>query len=321
MQRFVLLEKVTRRAPLGLRFLDLTREVPVTDGLVVTAWQLGTSSPQYTALRSPLSGIYGFSSLPGLKNYEVGERPASYWCPPSSPPGSPPLEPTPQELTSLNSLQALLSSNENTARGNFAVYVSDQMERFLPQLLLMCLPKEYLVEVPLFSSPARPAPVGYGAVRGEVVVQGTLLSPPPPPPPPPPQPASWALVTVSPDDGVTTYVAVADARGMFTLYIPYASALPPLQGSPPHGSGTIDQLTWQLTIQVFYQRSTQVFIAGIDPPDTLSILEQERANVYDQDNVPGSSLLRSISFGGDVVVATSGHSQLLVDPALSPIPP
>jgi hypothetical protein len=319
MQRFVLLEKVTRRAPLGLRFLDLTREVSVTDGLVVTAWQLGTSAPQYIALRSPLSGIYGFSSLPGLKNYEVGERPASDWCPPSSPPGPPPLEPTPQELTSLNSLQALLSSNENTTRGNFAVYVSDQMERFLPQLLLMCLPKEYLVEVPLFSSPARLAPVGYGAVRGEVVVQETLLSPPSPPLPP--QPAGWALVTVSPDDGVTTYVAVADARGMFTLYLPYASALPPLQGSPPRGSGTIDQLTWRLTIRVFCQPSTLVFLAGIPVADTLSILDQAQATVYDQDNAPGPILYRSISFGRDVVVATGGHSQLLVDPAPPPSPP
>jgi hypothetical protein len=222
-------------------------------------------------------------------------------------------------LTSLNSLQALLSSDENAVRGNFSVYVSDQMERFLPQLLLMCLPKEYLVEVPLFSSPARPAPVGYGAVRGEVVVQGTLLSPPSPPPPP--QPAGWALVTVSPDDGVTTYVAVADARGMFTLYLPYASALPPLQGSPPRGSGTIDQLTWRLTIQVFYQPSTLVFLASIPVPDTLSILDQAQATVYDQDNAPGSVLYRSISFGGDVVVATGGHSQLLVDPAPPPSPP
>jgi hypothetical protein len=311
MQRFVLLEKVTRRAPLGLRFLDLAREVSVTDGLVVTAWQTGTNNPKYIAMRSPLSGIYGFRSLPGLRQFEVAERPASDWCGPSSPPASPPALPTPEELTNLNTLQALLSSEENTAKSNFVIYVNDQMERFLPQLLLMCLPKEELIEVPLFSSPARPALVGFGAVRGEVAEQGTQ----------PPRPASWALVTVSPDDGVTTYVAVADARGMFTLYTPYASALPPLQGSPPHGSGTIDQLSWQLTIQVFYQPSTQVFIAGIDPPDTLSILEQGRANVYDQSNTPGSSLLRSISFGGDVVVATSGHSQLLVDPALSPSPP
>lgn len=311
MQHFVLLEKITRRAPLGLRFLDLAREVPVTDGLVVTAWPTGARDLQQEAMRSPLSGVYGFRSLPGLRAFEVGERPASAWCGSSSPPAGSPPEPTVEELTNLNTLQALLSNEENVTKSNYIVSVRDQMERFLPQILLICLPKEQLLEVPLFSSPARPALAGFGAVRGEVAERGKE----------PRKPASWALVTVSPDNNVTRYVAVADARGMFTLYIPYASALPPLQGSPPHGNSKIDQLTWQLSIQVLYQPSRQAFVAGLNPPDTLSILEQERANVYDQDGAAGPGLFRPISFGKDVVVTTTGYSQLLVDPAPMPSPP
>lgn len=309
MQRFVLLEKRTRRAPLGLRFLDLSRAIAVTDGLTVTAWHTGTSGPQQMAIRSPLTGIYGFRSLPGLRAFEMAERPASDWC--GSPPALSPPELLPQQLTDLNTLEGLLSSEENGATANYIIYVEDQMERFLPQVLSMCLPKEQLVEVPLFSAPARQPIVGFGVVRGELVERGTV----------PAKPASWAMVTISPDDNVTTYVAVADARGMFTTFLPHASVLPPLQGSPPQGSGTINQISWQLTIQVFYQPSQQAFVPGIVPPDTLSILEQERANVYDQDGIRASSLVRALSLGDDVVVATNGYSQLLVDPAPQQSPP
>jgi hypothetical protein len=299
-QRFFKLETVIRRAPLGMRFLDLVRGVSVTDGLVVSAWRIGTSGPRQIAFTSPLSGVYGFRTLPGFRPFEVGERPASDWC--ASPPDV--GEPTADELTSLDTLQGLLRAEESPPTGaNFIVYVEDRQGRFLPQVMLMCLPKERLVEVPLFSSPARLAPAGLGVVRGELAIQGSQ----------PLKPASWALVAASLDSH--TYVGVADARGMFILFVPYASALPPLEGSPPHGSGNIDQLTWPLTISVFYQPSRQQFVPDLDPPDILSILEQGRATVYDRVGVAGPNLVRSIRFGADLVVATVGQSQLFVDPA------
>ena len=300
MQRFFKLETVIRRAPLGMRFLDLVRGVSVTDGLVVSAWRIGTSGPRQIAFTSPLSGVYGFRTLPGFRLFEVGERPASDWC--ASPPDV--GEPTADELTSLDTLQGLLRAEESPPAGaNFIVYVEDGQGRFLPQLMQMCLPKERLVEVPLFSSPARLAPAGLGVVHGELTIRGSQ----------PLKSASWALVAVSLDSH--TYVGVADARGMFILFVPYASALPPLEGSPPHGSGNIDQLAWPLTISVFYQPSSQQFVPDLEPPDTLSILEQRRATVYDGVGVPGSNLVRSIRFGADLVVATVGQSQLLVDAA------
>lgn len=302
MQRFFQLETVTRRAPLGLRFLDLTRGVSVTDGLVVTAWATGTTEPKLIALRSPLSGVYGFRTLPGLRRFEVVERPASDWC--GSPPEASPPEPIAEELTDLDILRGMyLATEESPPRANFIVFVEDRMERFLPQALILCLPKERLIEVPLFSSPARLAPAGLGVVRGEVIRQQDA------------QPAAWALVTASPDNGVTDYVAITDARGMFTIFVPYASPLPSLQGSPPHGSGTIDQLTWPLTIRVFYQPSKQHFVPNLAPPDMLSILQQAGAEIYDQLGAHSSRLIRPLRFGIDVVVTTVYQSQLLVDPA------
>jgi hypothetical protein len=83
MQRFLQLETVIRRAPLGMRFVDIIRDVTVSDSLLVQAWQYGTTGLKQIALTSPVSGVYGFRSLPGLARYEVGERPASDWCGPS----------------------------------------------------------------------------------------------------------------------------------------------------------------------------------------------------------------------------------------------
>jgi hypothetical protein len=277
------LETIVRRAPLGLRFLDLARGVPVTDGVEVRAWPVAGTGPGHQAIRSPLSGIYGFRSLPGFRLFETGERPASDWCDPagSSPPGD--TEP------------------------NFVVAVEDRQQRFLPQALRLCLPRERLMEVPLFSAPARAPLPGLAVIRGELWNRVQA------------RPAGWAMVTASTDDAAT-YVGLADARGIFTLFVPYASALPPLQGSPPHGSGDVDQLTWPLVIQVFYQPAQQQPVPGLGWPETRSILEQDRAEVYDTPISHGPAITRSLRFGQDLVISTQGldpphQSRLLVDPA------
>lgn len=301
MQRFFQLEKIIRRAPLGMRFLDLVRGVGVNDGLVVTAWRLGTSGPKQVAFSSPMSGVYGFRALPGFHAFEVGERPASDWC--GAPDASPP-ELVLEELIDGNVPEGVLSAGENGTQANFVIAMEDRMGRFLPEVLLMCLPKEQLVEVPLFSSPARVAPAGLGVVRGQlathqdVVVKGA---------------ASWARIQAILDGHI--FDAVADARGMFSVFVPYARALPPLEGTPPHGRERIDQLTWPITFQVFYQPSAQRFVAGLEPPTMGSILEQGGASVYARVGMPLAELTSVIRFGEDLVVSTEGQSELFVDPA------
>jgi len=167
--------------------------------------------------------------------------------------------------------------------------------------MLMCLPKDRLVEVPLFSAPARAVPAGLAAVRGEVWNRAAD------------RPASWAVVTASPDG--TTYVGMADARGMFTLVIPYAGALPPLVGSPPSGAVEIGELSWPLTVQVNYQPSVQRRVEDAEPPDVRSVLEQAPAEVYDTLALSGPSLTRELRFGQDLVIATQLESRLLIDAA------
>lgn len=280
-----------------MRFLDLARGLPVTDRLIVTTWAAGAREPKFTATRSPLSGVYGFRSLPGLRPFEQNEQPALDWC--SSPPNG--ISISPDALHDLNTLRDLITAGAGGPAPNFVISVVDQLERFLPQVLLMCLPKEKLIEVPLFSAPARPVTPGMAVVRGELWEAANE------------RPASWAFITASPEPA-TTYVAVADERGMFTLTLPYANSLPPLVGSPPHGSTPIDQLTWPLTVQVFYQPMHQRFVSGLDPPDIRSILEQDAAQLHDTPGSPAATLMRSLRFGEPLTLATQGRSRLLIDP-------
>ena len=309
MQRFFQLETVIRRAPLGMRFVDIIRDVTVNDALLVQAWQKGTIGPKQTALASPLSGVYGFRSLPGLARYEVGERPASYWC------GSTIDVPPPDDWASSGMLSSWVNAAEGAARANFIVTVRDLQERFLPGMLFLCLPRESLLEVPLISSPARPPLAGFGVIRGQLVWLDSEHSE---------KPAGWARVTVILSDH--TYEAIADARGMFVVFVPYAR-FPELQnGGAGPGSEYLDRLTWDVTIQISYQPSQLMFVPQVElpnkelfcgPPDMRSIIEQGRAKVYQKAGQTSDELGVQLPFGRDLVVTTEGQrSLLLIDPAL-----
>ncbi len=160
---FVSLEKVIRRAPLGVRFIDMVRNVPVEDGLRVTVWPLGQPMLAQRAERSPVSGTYGVRTLPGMRAYESGDAPATEWC----------------------------AGVDESGEANFALHIEDTWGRFLPQARRLCLPKETLLQLELVSSPSRPRVAGFILVVGEVWDQEID------------GPAGWALVGTSDEQYVT----------------------------------------------------------------------------------------------------------------------
>lgn len=281
-RRIKLLEEVVRRGDLALRCRDVVRGSVVDAGLRVEAWQdpaSGALNPRFRASRSPVSGVYGLYGLPGLGEFENGLRPATDFCNGGSPP-------------------------------NFAIEVTDEWGRFLPQVLQLCLPKEAVVETPLFSSPGRATPSGLGAIRGEVwdwAAQG---------------PARWAVVQVALAGG-PPLVTVADDRGMFALFVPYAAALPALAGDPPRGTGNLGEIEWDAELSVLYAPATQRRVSGSDVPQIRSILEQGAATVYGAfdapggpgpagPRLPGPSLPASLRFGVELVVKTPGSARVIV---------
>jgi hypothetical protein len=271
-----ILERIIRRAPVGLRFTDLVRRATVNDGLRVEAWASDTTTPRFLAYRSPVSGVYGFRSLPGLQGYENGERPASDFC-------------------------------NGGSSDNFVITVDDTLGRYLPQVLLICLPKEEIVEVQLFSSPARPTPSGQGVIRGEVwdrVAGG---------------PAGWALITATIGTG-DPLVTVADARGMFALFVPYSAALPSLTGDPPASATPLGEIQWDVTLRTLCQPASQRRVRGSDVPDTRSVLEQPAGTICSVINPDGSvvsapTLVRSLRFGQELVATTENSARLIINPA------
>ncbi len=314
MQSFKRLETVIRRAPLAMRFVDIIRDVTVNDSLIVQAWQKDATggasgqaasrlpSSKQTALVSPLSGVYGFRSLPGLARYENGEGQASDWC------GSPADGSSPDDWASSGALYGWANAAENAAKANFIITVDDTHGRFLPVMLFLCLPREHLLEVPLISSPARSPLAGFGVIRGQLAKHDS-------PQLDQPLPAGWATVTAL--LGNRVYESVADARGIFVIFVPYAR-FPALQnGASQQGGDYIAQLTWDVTIQVNYQPSQLTFVSGVEQPDMRSIISQGTAGVYQQADHPASELYAQLPFGRDLVVTTEGQkSVLFVEPAL-----
>jgi hypothetical protein len=185
------------------------------------------------------------------------------------------------------------------------ITVEDLQERFLPQLLLLCLPREQLLEVPLFSSPAREPLIGWGAIRGQLVMfDGTQIG----------AGASWAVITAQISG--RSYVTVADARGIFLIFVPYARFPAPQPGAALQGTAPVEQISWDVTIQVAYQSTKQVFLLGVVPADIQSIIEQSPAKIYQTLGQAVDVLHAQLPFGRDLLLTTTGQpSRLLIDSA------
>jgi len=211
----------------------------VTDGLTVRAWAFDPADPQLArradeAEKSPNSGIYGFHSLPGLKGYQIGE-------------------PVPAESLT------------------FLVTIEDRYGRFLPQTRQydLPLPVPAVQLVLLYSSPNRPTPTGYGAIRVQLLrtttpignpLEVTVI-----------QPAAWARVAVSvpgdnTGDPTNLFHGLADGRGAVLVLVPY-----PMIAS----NVLLNEAEWTVTVDVEHEPAairTDYDLLAI----VLPILDEER---------------------------------------------
>lgn len=298
------LETVTRVAPLGVRCVDIATQSQVAGGLVVTATPRARQArPTRAALTR--SGVYALHNLPGLADFEFGAAP-----PPPSPPASPP------------------------AGAEYVVLVEDTEARYLPYAMTLALPRRTLLTTFLFSAPARAGVTGLMSVRGSLrdstqqLADGSL------------RPAAFARVvaeyeTTSPP---TIFVALADWRGEFALFMPGPNPLQPPAGvlaTSPNvpGRQTVAQLRWPVTLRFFYEPQAQQFVTvdgrgrvelvegqrdgltDVEPassaaryfPVLASLLNQSAAEVFEvagASGAPGAELAAEIEYGKDLVVRT-----------------
>jgi hypothetical protein len=131
--RFKVLERRTWVAPLGVRLLDRHRDVALNDPAIrVTARRADGRGPAVTATLAS-SGLYGFATLPGLRDFEQGVAPAA---------------PDPPH--------------------RFLLRVEDSLGRFLPTTSPTDAPSDPIRNVLLFSAPTRVPPPGFALVRATI---------------------------------------------------------------------------------------------------------------------------------------------------------
>ena len=218
------LERFTIFTALGIRFWDFALDVPVTNGLEVSARLAGTQYPPLPAVRTG-SGVMAFQGLPGLRDVEYpltsGNSPAS----------SPPR---------------VLS---------YVITVADTLRRYLPSLFSVDLPLPYRglflsnsigspddadARAYLFSAPTRTVSVGMAAVRTTVWDADAD------------RPAAHAALRVTIDGRVYTGIADEEGRALVAFPSPLVRRL--TMGSPPgSGQGSPSGMTWPVTVQALYQ--------------------------------------------------------------------
>jgi hypothetical protein len=278
-------------APLGIRFWDAAFDVPVSDGLAVTAYPQGLRSPGCTPVCTP-NGIYAFRRLAGLQavEYPDADQPGFGSLPPSA---------------------------------RFLVEVEDSAGRFLPTAFFVDAPQAgvYPTSLPpapggaappgfyLFSAPTRPASPLLGCVRAQL---SEIAAPGDSSPP-----AAYAVMQID-APGSATVIGVADANGAIAVMFAYPNFTGPAYGaSLPTAAASAPQ-SWPITLSVRYQPSALVYPPNSSLPELRSVLSQAPGVIWTQRSpAPGQAvkaLPATLTYGQILVLQTAQETVLFISP-------
>jgi hypothetical protein len=287
----VVLEQLTLTAPFGVRFWDVATSAPAEAGLNVIAWPDNFPERRTTATVGP-SGVYSFSNLPGLRDFENGAGDDAFWAvnPPTTPYTVQVSDPALRYL-------AYEFSVTLPARGLYGLWDSPLSNTLTPG-------PDWL---PVFSGPSRILPGPAGAIYATLWDDAADA------------PAAWALLS-SQAAGLPSVTALADDRGVVALFQPY----PEPSGSginSPLSAPNLSNQSWPVEVSVHYSRIPAVNAV----PDLNQILEQGPATVWRDSAHTAPANEFDLKFGTDLVLrsldSASGRDMpvLLVTPATSPL--
>jgi hypothetical protein len=282
--------------PLGIRFWDLTQNLPISQGLTVNLRLANSSAPALPAVLTR-SGVYAFFGLPGLWAAEH-PGPQGYGPP-------------------------------RTFR--YIVTVQDQNNNYLPEVLVYTLDETGAL-IPagsppsatpggarlahLFSSVSRPVPAGVGAIRADLVDRDTG------------QPAAWAVIRVQISGSSETWVGIADEAGRVLVLVPYpVMQLLQLTSPPIGGPVGISAQSWTVTVQAQYDPDQLTFPAANFPDaqwpwtDTPSLrdifVNQPPATIWPSPSAATLELTADLSVGQDLSLTSVSGSPPASDSTLS----
>lgn len=248
----VVLERVQRHAPLGLRFWDTAAATSSIDGLEVDVFPRARPRAR-TRASVNRSGVYVAQGVVGMRDFEFSDA-------------------DPSELWSAATLP-------------YRVEVRDPLGRFLPvafdaELPLRGLgtwrapwfspprpislpgqagsPPQLMIErIPLFSAPQRPVPEPLAVVYAQLRESGADRA------------AAWGLLTVG-IDGDVRGLGLADREGRIAVMFPYPEPPRTTLSSPPEAR---NDFRWQVELEAYYDvGSPQVPAPEI--PDLGHVLSQ-----------------------------------------------
>lgn len=292
----IIVERLAKVAPIGLRFWDAVSEKPVGDGLVVTAYPQDQPWRRTEAFVNN-SSVYVLRDLPGLRDVEYGSGDESFWR-------NPPV------------------------RRVFTMEVTDAGGRFQPFQFTVTTPTRgvFVLEdplgespprhpegVPLFSSPARIVPAGMAVIRAD-------LREPASPSGVTGRPAAWALLEAR-YEGHVVARGVSDEEGRVALIFAYPEPQRDPFSSPP-GSSLLDQ-EWSIQLTAAYEPLTPAPAI----PDLSHLLTQGPATLWRLWTVsPRRQILdvAQLRFGEELVlrsidpITNERMGELLITPAGSP---
>jgi hypothetical protein len=275
------LDRVTRVAPLGLRFWDALTGALV-DGLSVSAIPevAGAYLGQEQVAVPNRSGVYVFHHLPGLRQAEHGSGDEEYWQDPPQQKGFvvTVLDPQGQFLPFRLSVQA-------PARG-ILEWSCATSQPFAP------LPRQLPRCVPLFSAPARQATGGIAVLRACLVTGKD-------------QPAPWALVEAF-SQGELIARGMADENGQAALFFPYPRFT---TDSLVQNRPALTAQTWQIDIRVYFSPAPSY----PKIPELCAVLVQPEASPLAVLSPPAPLDLVALKYGKEKILKTQGKSELWID--------
>ena len=240
MSNVQVLERTTRRVPLGLQVWDIATATHLIEGLEIQV----TSGARATGTRAATnrSGVYYAFNVPRLQQFELNEDDIDAW---------------------------------KTQRRPYKIEVRDPAGRFLPFVFDADLPIRDLMtwltsrisppqpfivpsdqssviqQIPLFSSVSRPVPDTLAVVRAELREIDTN------------RPAAWSLLKVSIDTTVLG-IGLADQKGRVAILFPYPKRSSPVLPSTPPATNAF---RWDIELTAYYTP----WQTAVPVPDALDL--------------------------------------------------